>query len=314
MTSARVIGQAATYPAMVLGKDAQPSRKCSAAAALAGALCRAALDDARIPPRGRDDIGLHLGVCHARTELVERAIRISDELGLMDFCDPVAFVNSVASAVTGHSARAAELGGGSFVVNTGVLSGIDAVGLASLGVAGSSAGVVLAGGVESTPGRAAAGNADWLAERPALGTGGAILALASGSAGRAPAGTRALAAGNAAVCVRAYRSGREDAAECLAAALHGARARASDLACIAGCGSLTRELLERLGSRAAWFHTREQLGYLGAAEGAIACSVAARWLAQEHGPGRFAAVLGASLSGASSCIIFGPDPEAAPHD
>jgi hypothetical protein len=305
---ARVIGQAATYPAIGMGKGAQPSRKCSAAAALAGALCRAALEDARVPSRARDDIGLYLGVCHARTELVERAIRISGELGLMDFCDPVAFVNSVASAVTGHSARAAELNGCSLVVNTGVLSGIDAVGLASLGIAGGSSGIVLAGGVESAPSPAAS-TPRQLRGTPALGTGGAILALAVGGAGGVHAG--GVPAGD--VCVRAYRTAREDAADCLAAALHAARARVEDLACIAGCGSLAREVMELLACRAAWFHTRETLGYLGGAEGAIACSVAARSLSQRQSQGRFAAVIGVSLSGATSCIILGPDPEAASH-
>jgi hypothetical protein len=303
---ALVLGHAATYPAPGSGHRAQPSRKCSAAAALGGVLCRAALDDARVPPGERDDVGLYLGVCHGRTELVERAVRISDELGLMDFCDPVAFVNSVASAVTGHSARAAELGGCSFVVNTGVLSGIDAVGLASLGIGGSGAGIVLAGGVESAPSRGAS-HPSKLKDTPVHGTGGAVLALAVGSAGTVRAG----ALGEEAVCVRAYRTGREDPAECFASALHGARARAEDLAFVAGCGSFAREVLERFGSRADWFQTREALGYLGGAEGAIACSVAARSLARRHGQGRCAAVVGVSPSGACSCIIFGPDP--GPH-
>jgi hypothetical protein len=236
-----------------------------------------------------------------RAELLERAHKQAHALQLADYCDPLAFVNSIPSAIVGQVAIDHGLRGATLVITTGELSGIDAIGAAFL-LSARRERLLLAGGADSACAIEAAqrdANCACAPARPARG--GAAWLLLERSHGEREAG----------VHVVAYTSTRTPDATCgaldlaLDAALHPEHEGHTAMFVISGAATgCAAELRARSG---ACVVAIDDEGSMAGAAGAAASVLAVKWLEQQPEPERIplgAVVLGTDGAGRGASLRF----------
>lgn len=272
-------------------------RRVQEVARLATDAAEAALSDGGLDGAARERAGLCLGVRHGRAEFIARAMTQARTLGLRDYCEPISFANSISSAVTGRVAAACGLGGAMLLINTGELSGLDAIGAAHATLT-ARGGVMLAGGADSAEAIDVARRDRGLpapASPPYAGA--ALILLAREDATEQTDRVR----------VAGCRSAVEDLSASVARALDeigGGFADVERVIVCAGCG----DALERLAMRC-----REQgIGVLSlcsdagastGAAGALACCMAVDAVERRSGA-RLAIAAGADTSGRAACVVF----------
>jgi hypothetical protein len=152
-----------------------PRRRVPETVTIASPVLARALSRAGLGGDERRKLGVMAGIRYGRAEFVERASLVAARVGWKDFCDPISFVQSVSSATLGHLAAEHGFSGPCMTVNTGDLSGIDAVGLAHGMLAGRPSELMIAGGVEGEVAMRAAGHQDHLGASLRAGAGWLIL-------------------------------------------------------------------------------------------------------------------------------------------
>ncbi|MDR3637978.1 MAG: hypothetical protein P4L84_29500 [Isosphaeraceae bacterium] len=125
----------------------------AAVAGLASDAVRAAIRAGALQAGEVEGAGLCLGIQYGRAEQVRRAVDVASELRLHGFCDPLSFAHSITGAVVGQVALDHGIGGRTLAVNTGALSGLDAIGLAHHALLSNPGSLAIAVGADS--GRAA---------------------------------------------------------------------------------------------------------------------------------------------------------------
>lgn len=99
---------------------------------------------------------LVIGSYFGRLEFISKGGEQAARLGLRDYCNPNYFVHSISSAVAGQAAIDHKIGKETIMVNTGELSGIDAIGYAHSAALGSDE-LYFAGGADGGYAIAASG-------------------------------------------------------------------------------------------------------------------------------------------------------------
>lgn len=89
-------------------------------------------------------VGSHYG----RVEFIVKGGEQANQLGYADYCGPNFFTHSISSAITGQASIDHRISGETVTINTGDLSGLDAIGYCHL-VAGVKPGLLFAGGADS---------------------------------------------------------------------------------------------------------------------------------------------------------------------
>jgi len=124
-------------------------RRKQTVATLASAASLNAIRNAGLSEYNLCDAYLILGITYGRSEGIDKALRKASALRLKDYCDPLWFVNSITSVIPGQAALETGIGGGTFAINTGDVSGIDAVGLAHQMVLSGLTKLIIGGGADS---------------------------------------------------------------------------------------------------------------------------------------------------------------------